>query len=328
MESKLLYIKYAGTVIERPSGFRFQYVNKTLKYYHSKCFSNKEFKGNDHARIAATEYQKQFSDTNNFTERYYSSSGDEHLRRYLIGFAEGDGCIFVSKTGRLKVTVVQAEDKGIPLILQHFQTVYKGIISKPKKSKTHAIWRTRYHWDCNGFATLPILSDWIQFGTLKREQATMAFEWMMKMQTSNCTPIYQQIKIAKRLQVYRSIEIDDSIITAQYIAGLIDAEGCVSCYHGISITLTIAQKSSTNLLYSINNFFEDLGTVYETKGLLIYTGGHAARILKYLQPHIYWKKEQVDIALKIRKFSTYKRTIDEDLQLQLLQNRLKALKHQ
>jgi len=51
------------------------------------------------------------------------------------------------------------------------------------------------------------------------------------------------------------------------------------------------------------------------------------KILMFLQEDIRWKKEQVEIALEIRKLPRYKRTLVQNQELRVLQGRLKALKH-
>ena len=51
------------------------------------------------------------------------------------------------------------------------------------------------------------------------------------------------------------------------------------------------------------------------------------KILMFLQEDIRWKKEQVEIALEIRKLPRYKRTFVQNQELRVLQGRLKALKH-
>jgi len=325
---EVLYQRYVGGVFKRPTGYLFAHGSVGQPTYHKKHFSAKQFGSKQKAKEEAELYQIQYSELNDLTERYCTSTADEAIRRYLIGFAEGDGCITVDHTGRLKVLVTQVQNNGTPQILELFQQVYAGKISNPRH---HAGWRNKYEWICNGFASLPVLKDWIQFGTLKRDQANIVFDFMTSNKTSNCVPIYLQLKAAKDPNAYLSVEIDDSVITAPYIAGLFDAEGTIGCYVGTTFKICFAQKNSINLLNSINNFFEDQGHIDYKNGKLSFSGTKAHCVLLYLLPYLIGKKEQTQIGLEIRMYicphgHTHSKETKE--RLQFLRERLKMLKHQ
>jgi len=326
-QSELLSFKYAGSVCNNSYGSIFQYgVNKKK---HCKHFSKIKFGSAEKAEIAAQYYQEKFSDDNGFTVVIFSADSNEPLRRYLIAFADGDGYILVTREGYVKVGVVQAQNSGIPPILLIFQSTYGGDIGKPTRH-TGKKWRPTYVWYCHGFATLPILKDWMQFGVLKRDQAKSVFEFMTRNNTSNCLAIYSQLSIAKEPKNYLNVEIDDSVLTIYYLAGLFDAEGSISCSYGTEVQVKFAQQNSLKLLDSINNFCQDTGTVNDV--CLRFTGKSAEPVLCEMLPYLIVKKEQAQIALELRKCVQPKseqgkgRSEEMNNYLAKLREKLKALK--
>jgi hypothetical protein len=324
-QAELLYYRYAGCIASRSNSHRFCHQSNGIQF--SKSFSTQKYGSMENARRAAESFQEEYSDQRNLTTLIFAADGKEEVRRYLIGFAEGDGGIFVSKAGHVKVLVGQSQEAEVPKVLLMFQSMYGGIIEKKRKPHGKNNHRQAYHWVCFGIQALPILKDWIQFGVLKRNQAKAVFDFMLNNDHPNCAPIYSQLHTAKSLQSYREVEIDDSVLTVYYLAGFFDADGCASSLNGTDVRVIFTQWSSLNLLDSINNFFQDLGTITERN--LRFFGKSAERVLKELLPYLVVKAEQAKLALEILKYAKPrgKRYSEaERTELENLRERLKALK--
>lgn len=320
----LLFYKYAGSVYQSLTRYRFKYKDENNNIMMN--FSTKKYGSLEKARIAAETFQENFSDENDLTTLVFACDGNIQVRKYLIGFSEGDGCIHINKTGTVIVSVAQAQTLGVPKVLLLFQSVYGGYVDGPRKGCSEKS-RQVYSWKCNGFAALPILKDWIQFGVLKRDQSKLVFDFMTQNNTSNCKPLWAQLHAAKAPEKYKEIEIDDSILTIYYLAGIFDAEGCITCRCDAGVEVTIAQQNSPKLLYSLKKLCDGLGTANDT--VLRFTGNSTERVLREMLPYLIVKAPQALVALEIRKLALPqgKKHIKEDLiKLVNLRANLKALK--
>jgi hypothetical protein len=323
--AELLFYKYVGSVVKTQTGYMFDCRHNNKRIW--ACFPQKIYGSLENARIAAESYQEEYSDKHDLTTMIFAADTKEELRRYLIGFGEGDGCIGIDKRGYVNVSVTQAQNSGVPKVLSLFRTVYGGHISGPYKRKGKNV-RQQYTWNCTGFSVLPILKDWIQFGVLKQNQAKLVFDFMINNDTSNCKPLWAQLHATKEPENYREVEIDNSILTIPYLAGLFDAEGCITCSRKTDIHIFITQENSPKLLNSLNQIFcQNLSTVDYRR--LYFRGSSIDQCLCEMLPYLVGKAPQALVALQIRKYTLKfgKRHSNEArIELEKLRNQLSALK--
>lgn len=150
----------------------------------------------------------------------------EEVKQYLIGFAEGDGCISVAKTHKTAmVNIYQSEDSGIPIILKICRHYYGGRIHSYKR-KNRQNQRTEHVWMLNKHSDI-FLRDWVKHGHLKKKQAEIALNVL----DGSMAPeeADRSLKEMHKPTWYKTITFKD-LFKLHYIVGLFDAEGSVAVY--------------------------------------------------------------------------------------------------
>lgn len=210
----LLAVEYAGCVHKslQRKHYIFKYAEKKYGTKYDRYFTAATHGSLELAYAAAIQHQHSFSDEMNLTKRYFACTSDIALRRYLIGFLEGDGCIMVSAAGAITVQGAQAQNNETPAILTTLASVYGGKVKL--KQKRPAQWRKTHIWLCHGIAALPVLKDWVELGTLKRNQAELVFTALQRQRNRSRFPeLFLPLKIAKNLEEYQQVQIDDTKAT-------------------------------------------------------------------------------------------------------------------
>ena len=101
------------------------------------------------------------------------------------------------------------------------------------------------------------------------------------------------------------------MLTAEYIAGFFDGEGCVSgSYRGYAANLAVSiTQRKPEILYEIDKQFPTLQGVFPKPGLrrmcyrIHWSQGTAKPLLEAILPYIFVKKSQVELALKFIELS-------------------------
>jgi hypothetical protein len=98
--------------------------------------------------------------------------------------------------------------------------------------------------------------------------------------------------------------IDRSKLTAQWLAGFFDGEGCVSCYlqqRVMKLDVFVAQ-SNFPLIAAIADMFEQRPRVHcrskRTCYSIHFTGRGCLKFLEFIKDHVIVKREQVLIAIE------------------------------
>lgn len=189
---------------------------------------------------------------------------DEQLDRdfyldpsYLSGFFDGDGSIYLGKCGFLAVTFSQC----VLNVLLKIQMKYGGMITSRDTKKTNH--RIQYTLTLIGPDSEKILRDMQPHSILKLHRIEAGLEYL-KYNNKKMTPAKKALikKIYELQKVKNEKEQDLVRVNWPYIAGLFDAEGCITVPEGSAdFCVSIAQMYVMNFLRKIQSFMmEELET--------------------------------------------------------------------
>jgi hypothetical protein len=232
----------------------------------------------------------------------------------------------VKASAALEVVFSQSCNAHVPEVLTFIQTYYGGTI----RSQTRADrpqYRTEHSLHIRAKDFSVVLGYLRAHSALKSNQTTIAQQWLAATDQEEKLQCNQQLKSCKTSEAYNSVPIEQSMVCDEYIAGLFDAEGCVSAYL-CDRALEIAQKNSTNLLKAVRSHLGVTATLSPTK-LTLCSNDSIAHALKVMRPHLIVKKEQADLMLRLMSFPRIerKRKRAPDPEHAHLLAEIKSLKH-
>jgi hypothetical protein len=240
------------------------------------------------------------------------------VRSYFAGFFDGDGCISVSPGTGFCLDTHQSAPYGqttAPRVLEELQRYYGGTIyachqtEEEKKTK-----KPMWMWTVPGQLARRAVQDVAAYGIIKRPQAQLVLEHFahvpkdnaqLKFNRRTVNDLKDQITEMKSLEQYGKVPIDPARLTVPYIAGLADAEGCLSLGSTTSTRtqemLEIAQFSCPPLLEAIKAKYSEQAYIrraYDAHWTVQWRGTGANRMLTVLRPHLIVKRDQADHVLQ------------------------------
>lgn len=258
-------VYYVGALHETPtkSLVRFMYKCKQIngRLPIRKSFTVHEYGSLGSARTAAEAFRAETSDRLNLTIRLHSCftkqfSAEE--KQYVAGMFDGDGCVMYSKDHGFRVMLAQTGPSLFipPEIISFMKNIYGGAvdIQKPNPAPGH-----KYGWQYylqNKHAQI-LLHHIADHGILKSEQAKLVLPYVEKLEIRRRITLSaeQSRTLSDRLknckQRYADVTILESRLTIPYLAGLMDAEGCLHVTKEGTLMVFIAQTSCPNLLAAI-----------------------------------------------------------------------------
>jgi len=303
--------------------------------HHGSFFGVQKYGTEEAAFEAAKSYRRETSDKlglttvrpsmESFWERVTNCGflhTENQSNQYFAGFLDGDGCISMSKEYLICVGVSQSCDSQIPLVIEYLQYRYGGCLSSTKRNA-----RTAHIIRVSGLSSVPILTNMATNSILKTGQAEIALHCFGGEVSKE--DIYNQLANCKLLESYQRVNAREYTdrLTLPYIAGIFDAEGCIT-FDG-SIRVKLAQRSSPSLLGMIHEFFGGRGSV-ENNDYIVWHAADAASVLELIEPYLVYKRDQAICALKIREYSTIhvqKRTVDDKNHIVQLASYIKSQKY-
>lgn len=336
---------YSGTIASAKSRSKWN-LGQIIKYQVNvstpiglicKTFTFSQFPSAEAAYSAAEKFRQETSDAHGLTvsrptmvgfwddiKTCTFNYGGEEFAQYVGGFMDGDGCIHATADRKIVVSISQAQQSSIPVILTFLQNHYgEGVLLHvPAKLKNH---RDMHVLRFYGQNALGILQDIADYGIVKRDQAASAIKFLRK--DIKFEEVHSLLSSAKNLADYQSVSILTERLTPAYIAGLFDAEGCVGVKGQTSIVVQLSQKQSPVLLEEITKLHG--GSVIADERML--SGGeNAIRFLELIKPFCVHKLPQILCAMKIQEFSKLhfrKRTPEDKKHASDLKAYVKAQKH-
>lgn len=192
---------------------------------------------------------------------------------YLGGLFDGDGSIYIDKTGCIGVNFAQC---WYPIMLI-LQKQYGGLVSAPKYGmfdvgeKTKAK-RSQYSWRVTGTNTGRILTD-LEKGCITKLElvqiASKCYQYLNMPNKKDKRLKYRQKLLEARAKIpkKKKEDIDMSRLNNEYLTGIFDAEGCIIVRDDSNMftdsdgnktnkiskhRLKISQKMSPALLHAIH----------------------------------------------------------------------------
>jgi hypothetical protein len=322
-----LAVEYAGyvSVASGTGGKSFEGVVKYDGAKYSKYFGHRQYGGSVPARQAAEKWRQQQSDELELTVAVYPSNIAMAMRKYIAGLVDGDGSIAVYKRCAV-LRVNQSQDTGLPEVLKILQQIYGGEITTVDTGNPK--WKLAHCLALYGLRCLPILHDIIPYLILKREQATIVYNWLIKrniVTREETDTIQNRLVYLKGLASYQSIPVRKEQLSDEYATGLFDAEGHVMTAGVISLTLGFTQESSHELLDCLIQHFKVRG--YRDGKQLRFHGDAACSVANLLIHHSVVKRSQLEAAIELRNLPARAWTSNELEYARLLQALISTEKH-
>jgi hypothetical protein len=228
------------------------------------------------------------------------------LQKVLAGFFDGDGSLYMNR-GALYADVAQSSyNDDPPPSLLLFQSCLGGHVQGPYRHEENQ--KPQWKWSTSG-NNCPVILNIIQtHGVLKAPQASIGLEALAARKPEGKSGLrkplstadaakYSKLLIAAK-EEYATVDIDDTKLTPEYIAGFFCAEACVFYSTTSQISLYLAQSGCVRILERINAKLGHVGGVYSSKQLSIQKNEHCVNLLSLLEPFLIEKHSQAELVLK------------------------------
>lgn len=231
------------------------------------------------------------------------------------GHFDGDGSVFISKRSNGSLPLQLAVSKSVVALssIQRFQSMFGGNVYKHTARSGRPNRMSEVSWMVYGPEAVKVSCMLYPYVYAKKTQlawaatypcgeSSFARKWAVGDGSwhtiaevkANRENIRMQLKHLKE-QEHQAI---DGVLPLAYIAGFVDADGCLSFRKG-STTITVAQKSRA-VLDAICVTLGGTVLINSRVPLMfrwsIYHGG--AEALHFLLPHLFEKREQAEIILR------------------------------
>lgn len=284
------------------------YVGNSARYFTIKRYGSKKA-----AEEAAETFRREESTRLGWNSEVITAMRDNghdvplNMKQFFGSYHDGDGSVGLYKNKGSWCPVVsfkQSQDVGIPAILQFIKDKYYhgNITSQKPKNPKHRRKHTLSILSTD--AVIRILTDLTPTGLLKYPQIGLLLRYLNG-EITDAQWVADELMRMKEIPVLQTVPIYTSGITDYSVAGLIEAEGCISITNGgDGYYLGIAQTSSPPLLYAIHAYLNMGGKVTEKESgdwELVYTGENARTVIKRLLPLLIGKKRQGELLLEFHR---------------------------
>ncbi len=262
-----------------------------------KTFNPDRFASKESAYDAAEQYRRQISDQLGATKTRLASQlelGTDipiHIREYIIGFCDGDGSISVAgfkdtRRATPTITFKQACAAGEPPIFHFIRHYYGGYIYRKSDHTTNQ--RQKYEFALPTSAVPVFAEHAAAHSVIKANQATLVLDYI----AGRVTEEYATLQSKQLHAQYHFLQrVASDRLTAAYLAGIFDAEGCVGFYHD-RLNAYLSQECPV-FLQGVQSLHG--GSV--RSGVLSMNGPTACVFLRHIAPYLQVKKEQVQLVL-------------------------------
>jgi hypothetical protein len=230
------------------------------------------------------------------------------FKQYLSGFFDGDGCIAIEKQKfgySLRISFLQSNEKILDIIKYRYPYLHKTHLTQ-RDSKS----RIEFKLSGSGKQIEPLIDDLIQYTILKYHQLSIAKEFLPLIGKKNCNTekesLFFKIKELKRENLYIK---PYERLSIPYIAGLFDAEGCITL--GNSLRVKITQKSDTTILKKIGELYDNYNNI--SNWSIAFYDNSSYLFLKDMQSFCIYKKQQIKDAIDYLNKTIDKQDVIENL---------------
>lgn len=231
----------------------------------------------------------------------------KEFKQYLAGFFDGDGSITVEKLKlggyTLRIKFCQSNLDWIKTIQRYYPYLKYGNNSSRNENK-----RIEYELRAAGNQIQPLVEDLLEFSILKYEQLLEAKKFFQYINVKNTTEekekIYQNLKLLKQNSINKPYNRLNNI----YIAGLFDAEGCISLSANYSLRVGLVQKSDIKILELIGKKYNNTNKI-NNYSINFYSKDDILLFLSDIKQFCIYKTSQINSAL------IYLETVNKELPL-------------
>ena len=217
----------------------------------------------------------------------------EEFKQYLSGFFDGDGSIAVEKFNggyTIRIKFSQSNEKFVETIKRHYPFLHKTNTSQRRDNS-----RIEFELRAAGIQIKGLVRDLMNYSILKYEQLLEAdkfFELIgVRNKTDEKEAIYLKLRELKKHSTLKPYERLNKI----YIAGLLDAEGCIQV-NGNSFSVGIVRKSDTVILEKIAEMYNNTNKI--SNYTINFHGRNCKQILNDILPFCIYKTPQIQAGLK------------------------------
>lgn len=244
---------------------------------------------------------------------------------YIAGLMDGDGCIMFNKAGAIMPQIELAQCD--PYVVFALQKQYKCGQVRIVAAKT-ANSRQQFKITIYGCRELLLcLKDHCIIKQRRAEICFRLFEELSSGRGDDSGAGYNTETVKQLFADYdnalKSYEPESdaiySRINNEYVAGLFDAEGCITFkkYERTnSVTVTITQRSSPTILRKINEFYRINGSL-TIQRLNLYSFEKCTLLLNSIEPYVILKKDQISGFNEVVEYRKNRKKYDCDKIAQL-----------
>lgn len=234
-------------------------------------------------------------------------------KRWLSGFFDGDGSIYIGKQEHpenpnastqyiLHLDFTQKVRSVLEQILRYYPggniTVDDRSLTDEKRNNTSIVYKLRY----NGYKTEYILKDLLSYSIIKFRQLQLGLKYIECMKTNIFDmPFEKYYTLMQELKNPCHEGKPYERLCYEYIAGLLDAEGCVHSSkkedYSVHINVSLAQKQDIGILESIAKYY-GFGYV-RNFCYIISNSSHMHRFLESVYHYTYVKTDQIKSMFQI-----------------------------
>jgi hypothetical protein len=256
------------------------------------------------AKHAAEQQCRWWSDEFGQTKVLVFPPCSEELKGWFAGFADGEGCLGTSAHHLVSVCIPQTSTNDFPPpSLELFKRYFGGTLLPVKARENRPGMKPEYVWNVKGNEARRLLEIIATHGIQKAPQAQLILDEIKDLPRDLFllrVPTERRNVAAKALcklrREYHLIKPDPARITPAWLAGMLDADGCIT--HGV---VSIIQKGRT-LLDAIENEI-GLGSVRlksDGVGDIQITGAAMEMFLIAVHPFLVEKCAQSSLLLERR----------------------------
>jgi hypothetical protein len=218
----------------------------------------------------------------------------ESFKQYLSGFFDGDACILVDKFKAggysLRVFMYQSNIEFIEQIQKYYPYL-----------KSHGGYRREnnrceYVLYASGKQIEPLIDDLCKYSILKYEQLCEAKKFFQYIGVQNTNAekeaIYQRLKVLKKASTNKPYDRLNHI----YIAGLFDAEGCITLGENGGFRIKLTQKSDVEILKKIAEMYNNTNKI-SNYAVCFYSFASSIEFLNSIKDYCIYKSPQIKLAL-------------------------------
>jgi len=222
---------------------------------------------------------------------------------YIAGLMDGDGCILFNRNSTILPQIELSQcDPYVVFALQKQYNCGKIRIVSSKSVNS------RQQFKISIFGCRELLICLKNYCIIKQRRAEICYklfeELSGKYTVESIKELFNKYENAIILYEPDNDNIYDTRINDEYVAGLFDAEGCITFKKyekSNSVTLTITQRSNPIILHKINQYYKINATV-TVQRFNLYSYEKCEQFLNHIEKYVLLKKDQINTFREVLEY--------------------------